>query len=135
MAALLRPERTRGPPLLLMRSSSSRRAPIRAERAVSIIFFVSGAAGLMLEMVWLERCGLVFGNSVWSASLVLSSFMAGLALGNALAARSASRSYDRLAAYAWLEATVAVSGLALALGLPALTTVVAAVTRTYYDVP
>jgi spermidine synthase len=44
--------------------------------AVSVVFFISGAAGLIFEVVWFNRSGLVFGNSIWAASLVLSSFMA-----------------------------------------------------------
>ena len=55
-------------------------APVHEPGAlpVSIVFFVSGAAGLIFEIVWLHRCGLLFGNSVWATSLILSSFMAGL---------------------------------------------------------
>jgi hypothetical protein len=56
-----------------------------------LAFFLSGAAGLIFEMVWLHRCGLVFGNSVDAAAVVLSSFMGGLALGNALASAYAGR--------------------------------------------
>jgi spermidine synthase len=46
--------------------------------------FLSGASGLIFEMVWFHRAGLVFGTSVWSTSLVLSSFMGGLTLGSAI---------------------------------------------------
>jgi spermidine synthase len=37
-------------------------------KRASLLFFVSGAAGLVFEVVWFHRCGLVFGNSVWSAA-------------------------------------------------------------------
>jgi spermidine synthase len=56
---------------------------------VTFAFFLSGAAGLIFEMVWFHRCALVFGNSVWAATIVLSTFMGGLAIGNALAGRYA----------------------------------------------
>ena len=74
--------------------------------AVCLIFFLSGAAALLFETLWFRQAGLVFGNSVWASSLVLASFMAGLALGNALAgalrrracaARCASTRCSRLA--------------------------------------
>ena len=51
------------------------------------IFFISGVAGLIFETLWFRLAGLSLGNSVWSASLVLAAFMAGLTLGNGLVAR------------------------------------------------
>src|SRR5688572_31045813 len=59
--------------------------------AICLIFFLSGAAALLFETLWFRLAGLVFGNSVWAASLVLASFMGGLALGNTLAARYGPR--------------------------------------------
>ena len=55
------------------------------------IFALSGATSLAFETLWFRQAGLTFGNSVWASSLVLSSFMAGIALGNGLAARYAAR--------------------------------------------
>jgi spermidine synthase len=92
---------------------------------VTFVFFVSGAAGLMFEIVWFHRCGLVFGNSIWAATIVLSSFMGGLAIGNALAARITRGRLDRLRLYAALEAIVGASGIALTYALPPLGTLVA----------
>jgi len=92
---------------------------------VTLLFFISGAAGLMFEIVWFHRCGLVFGNSVWSTSIVLSSFMGGLAVGNAAAGRLGARAAT-LRTYAALEVVVAVTGIALTYALPALAPAVAA---------
>src|SRR3954468_7180531 len=86
--------------------------------ALSVAFFLSGAAGLIFEIVWFYRCGLVFGNSVWAASIVLSSFMAGLAIGTALAGRYGPRLTRPIRAYARLEAIVATSGMLLTYTLP-----------------
>jgi hypothetical protein len=55
------------------------------------ILFVSGIGALIFETLWLRLSGLAFGNSVWAAALILSSFMGGLALGNAIAASSRIR--------------------------------------------
>ena len=49
------------------------------------VLFLSGTGALIFETLWLRLSGLAFGNSVWAAALILSSFMTGLALGNALA--------------------------------------------------
>jgi hypothetical protein len=50
------------------------------------ILFLSGIGAVIFETLWLRLSGLAFGNSVWAAALILSSFMGGLALGNAIAA-------------------------------------------------
>ena len=55
------------------------------------IFFISGTAALLFETLWFRQAGLSFGNSVWASSVVLASFMGGLALGNALAAGFGAR--------------------------------------------
>ena len=92
---------------------------------MTFVFFISGAAGLVFEMVWFHRCGLVFGNSVHAATIVLSSFMAGLAIGNARASRYARGRRELLRTYAALEALVAVTGVALTYALPSLGGVIA----------
>lgn len=54
---------------------------------VCVMFFFSGAAGLLFETLWFRVAGLTLGNSVWASNVVLASFMAGLAVGNGIAAR------------------------------------------------
>ncbi|MBI3401854.1 MAG: spermidine synthase [Acidobacteria bacterium] len=103
--------------------------------AVSLAFFVSGAAGLIFEVVWFHRAGLTFGNSVWAASLVLSSFMAGLALGNGSLAWLGARLRRPLRTYATLEVVVAVTGLAVSTLLPSETVLLVPLTRLAGDAP
>src|SRR5262249_54902767 len=67
------------------------------------VLFLSGIGALIFETLWLRLSGLAFGNSIWAAALILSSFMAGLALGNALAASSTIRRWRPLHFYAVLE--------------------------------
>src|SRR5262245_59129868 len=87
---------------------------------LSGILFLSGIGALIFETLWLRLSGLAFGNSIWAAALILSSFMAGLALGNALAASSRIRRWRPLHFYAVLELLVAVFGCTIVFGLPAL---------------
>src|SRR5439155_584252 len=75
---------------------------------------------LVFETLWLRLSGLSFGNSVWAAALILSSFMAGLALGNAIAASSRFRRWRPLHLYAVLELAVAFFGCTIVFGLPLL---------------
>jgi predicted membrane-bound spermidine synthase len=82
-------------------------------------FLLSGAAGLVLEVLWFRQAGLAFGNGIWASSLVLSSFMGGLALGNAAAARWGARLSRPLLGYALAEGVVVLSGPVLVALLPA----------------
>jgi spermidine synthase len=83
-------------------------------------FLLSGAAALLFETLWFRLSGLALGNSIWASSAVLASFMAGLALGNLVAARYGERVRRPLRLYAALESGVALLGLGLVLGLPGL---------------
>jgi spermidine synthase len=87
---------------------------------LSFAAFLSGAAALLFEALWLRRAGLMLGSSVWTSSIVLGSFMAGLAIGNAVAARWGSRLPHPLRVYALLEVTVATSAVAAMLIAPEL---------------
>ncbi len=82
------------------------------------VLFLSGTGALIFETLWLRLSGLAFGNSIWAAALILSSFMAGLALGNALAASSRIRRWRPLYFYAVLEVLVAFFGCTIVFGLP-----------------
>lgn len=73
---------------------------------VYLIFFLSGAAALVLEISWSRQIGLLFGHSVYAASIVLTSYFAGLTLGNWLGGRWVSRLYP-LVGYAMAEFIVA----------------------------
>src|SRR5215510_15219386 len=84
------------------------------------VLFLSGTGALIFETLWLRVSGLAFGNSVWATALILSSFMAGLASGNAIAASSTIRRWRPLHLYALLEMLVALLGWTIVFGLPAL---------------
>ena len=94
-----------------------------------LVCLLSGASGLIFEMVWFHRSGLVFGSSVWATSLVLSSFMGGLTIGNAIVGLGGHRVRRFLRTYAAVEVVVAVSGVALTYALPGLTRSVVTLTR------
>jgi spermidine synthase len=83
-----------------------------------LVFFFSGASALVFETLWFHQAGLAFGSSVWASSLVLAGFMAGMAVGNAAAARRGDRIGNPIRAYAFFELAIAVTGVALVYGLP-----------------
>lgn len=96
---------------------------------ICLVFFLSGGAALIFETIWFRQTGLVFGNSVWAASLVLASFMGGLALGNGLAARLGERTAHPLRLYIRLELGIACTGFLLVLLLPSLPSLLAPLFR------
>ena len=116
-------------PALPSPTRSSDASALDRSRWLLVVSFASGAAGLVYETVWFHRCALVFGDSVWSTTLVLSSFMGGLALGGAAVATSGHRIQRFLRIYAALELAVAISGVALTYALPVLTNLMVALSR------
>src|SRR5215470_4147103 len=90
-----------------------------------VLFLCSGAAGLIYQIVWVREFGNVFGNTVYSASLVLAVFMCGLGVGSYVAGRWADRHYldasgVLVRAYGYVEAAIAVLGLGISILLPRL---------------
>jgi predicted membrane-bound spermidine synthase len=104
-------------------------------RILCALFFLSGAAALLFETLWFHQAGLAFGNSVWASAIVLSSFMAGLALGNGLMARFGTRVRRPVRFYALLEAVIGVFGVALVFVLPAASAWLAPAFRPFLDQP
>ena len=49
----------------------------------AILLFVSGAAALVYQTLWVKQLGLVVGVDVYAVTTTVSAFFAGLALGSA----------------------------------------------------
>src|SRR5688572_4984475 len=97
------------------------------------LFYVSGIAGLIYQVLWLRRLSLVFGVTVYAASTVLAAFMAGLAIGSALSSRLLRRGFSPLAAFGIAEILVGVTGLLSPFLLDAASSLYAALHRTEPD--
>jgi len=78
-----------------------------------VLFFFSGAAALVYQVVWLRQLVLVVGSTTAAVSTVVAVFMAGLGLGAWLFGRVADRTRSPLRLYAYLELGVALYALAL----------------------
>ncbi|HYR77963.1 MAG TPA: fused MFS/spermidine synthase [Pyrinomonadaceae bacterium] len=87
----------------------------RTLRLVAVCFLLSGATGLIYEVLWARMLGLVFGVTTLAISAVLAAFMGGLALGSALAARFAPRINRPVRVYALIEIVIGVYALAVPL--------------------
>ena len=101
----------------------------RLSEVMSVVFLVSGVAGLLFETLWFHQAGLTLGNSISASSLVLAGFMGGIGLGNLLVSRFGQRITAVVRAYAGVELVIAVTGVALVFVLPQLTPVFAPLHR------
>jgi spermidine synthase len=71
--------------------------------AVLAIFVLSGAAGLIYEVVWARQLVLVFGNTTQAVSAILTGFFGGMTIGSVIGGRIADRVRSPLRLYAVLE--------------------------------
>jgi spermidine synthase len=78
---------------------------------VTICFFLSGAAALILQVLWTRMLGHVFGATTLAIATTLTAFMGGLALGSHLGGKIAPRLKRPLLAFAVLESLVGLYGL------------------------
>lgn len=85
-----------------------------------VVFFLSGATGLVYEVIWVRLTGLVFGNTSLAISTVLGAFMAGLALGSWKLGRKADRTTNPLRVYGLLELGIGLSAALVPLAFRAL---------------
>jgi spermidine synthase len=72
------------------------------------LFFTSGVAGLIYQVVWSRLLTLVVGVSIFAITAVICTFMAGLALGSWAVGRWGARWSDPLLAYGLIEGTIGV---------------------------
>jgi len=93
-------------------SSSARFLPI-----LLILFFGSGCAALMYEVVWYQMLQLAIGSTSISMGVLLSAFMGGLCLGSIGMARLRTDLHP-LKMYALIEAGIASLGLLVLVGIP-----------------
>ncbi|UCG34085.1 MAG: fused MFS/spermidine synthase [Phycisphaerales bacterium] len=80
----------------------------RVHPLVVLLFLVSGAAGLIYQVVWTRYLTTILGSTTQAVSAVVAAFMAGLALGAFLAGRSRSAGPRAIRYYAVLEIGVGI---------------------------
>src|SRR4029079_2090991 len=85
---------------------------------IPLLFILSGAAGLIFEVVWSRQLGLVFGNTTQSVSTILTGFFGGMALGSWIGGEKAAHAKRPLLLYGALEVVLAVIVLLTPLTFP-----------------
>ena len=97
--------------------SASRSAPRTTVLMPALLLFISGAAALIYQVLWIKQLSLVIGVEVYAITTGISAFFAGLALGGLLFGRVADRLGKPLLLYVALEVGVALLGVGATLGL------------------
>ena len=78
--------------------------PLRYIKPVTLVcFFLTGVTGLVYELVWVRMLILTFGSTQFAVTTVLTTFMAGLAIGSLLFGRMIDRYENPLRVYGILE--------------------------------
>ena len=88
-----------------------------------LLFFGSGSAALIYEIVWFQMLQLVIGSSAVSIGVLLGAYMGGMCLGSLALSRILSRRWHPLRVYALLELGIGLLGLALLFALPGIASV------------
>jgi spermidine synthase len=86
-----------------------------------LLFFFSGASALIYEVVWVRVFANVFGNTIYSASIVTAVFMLGLGIGSYASGVWADRGYavrNLVRVFAAFELAIGMSALGISVLLP-----------------
>ena len=107
-------------------------------RLLHLLFFCSGVSGLIYQVVWVRVFGNVFGNTIYSASIVVSVFMLGLGVGSYVVGAWADRRYagqpeSLVRTYGYFELLIGLMGLAVSALLPHLGRLSAVVSSYTHD--
>ncbi|MFH0730722.1 MAG: fused MFS/spermidine synthase [Pseudomonadota bacterium] len=89
---------------------------------VAACFFISGAAGLVYEVIWVRLIDKVIGSAPFAVATVLTVFMAGLALGSFWAGKTVDRAASRaalLSLYGKLEIGIGLCAIAVPVAIRA----------------
>jgi len=97
-------------------ADAARARPAGGEATLpAVLLAVSGAAGLIYQLLWVKQLSLVVGVDVHAVTIAVSAFFAGLALGSYAFGRRADQLQRPWRAYAFVELGIALLGVATTL--------------------
>ena len=102
---------------MTQRSRKKKTIPHQLSRSpwIYFLFLFSGIASLIYQIVWVRMLTLVFGHTIYSVSIVLSAFMAGLGLGSYLWGRTIDKTGKPLLVYGKIEILIGISAAFLSI--------------------
>lgn len=78
---------------------------------VGVLFLLSGAAGLIYQIIWQRVLEIYFGVTMISITLIVAAYMAGLGIGSLAGGRIAHRIKSPVLTYGLIEVAIAVFGI------------------------
>jgi spermidine synthase len=81
------------------------------KRIIFVLFFISGAVGLVYEVLWLKELQLLFGNTAYATATTLSVFFLGLSAGGWYWGKRSPSISNLLKAYGFLEIGIGLTAL------------------------
>ncbi|HXF96519.1 MAG TPA: fused MFS/spermidine synthase, partial [Gemmatimonadales bacterium] len=78
----------------------------RAALGFRLLFFLSGATGLVYQLLWIRVLYQSFGSTIQSVTTVVAAYMGGLGLGAWLFGRLGDRHPNPARLYGWLEVAI-----------------------------
>ena len=81
------------------------------------LFFLSGTTGLIFQVIWMYRLGLVFGNAAYATAATLAAFFLGLALGGRFFGKASVSFVRPLRLYGFMELGIGLTAYLLIIGL------------------
>lgn len=85
----------------------------KSSALITTVFFASGAASLIFQVLWFKQLQFVLGSATVSVSVTVASFFFGLSMGSALGGRIADTVKHPLRMYGFLELLLAPVSLAV----------------------
>lgn len=84
---------------------------MKNKRIVLLLAFISGITALIYQIIWIRKFSLVFGVHIFSVSIVLATFMAGLAIGSYIIGKWVDKTSNPIRLFIAIEIGIAVYGL------------------------
>lgn len=93
-------------------TAAGTQSPHRLTSALFLAAFaVSGCTSMIYENIWTRLLGMIYGNTTYAFSSMLTVFLFGLALGSAIASRLTSRIRNHFLAFAVIQCLIGPSAL------------------------
>lgn len=76
-----------------------------------VIFAISGMTALIYEMAWIRPISLVFGNTIYAVSIIIATFILGLAIGSYLSGKYIDKKENPMRYYMFVQFGIGTYGV------------------------
>ncbi len=87
-------------------------------KVILFLFFLSGLAALLFEVIWIRHVSLIYGGSLHSFAIVVVAFLLGLGIGSWLHNRLLANVVNKVRLFALIELGIGLTGLVATVVFP-----------------